>query len=304
MGQVAQADGVEPEHVVQRVVQAGGDQQAVEEGVQAGTDAAQAHDAVAQRNQGVEDQRPQEQQDDGRHDGNQAGDDGHAAFAAEEGQPVRQLGVLELVVAGGADDGSQDADEGVAGSLLESNEGGRVFLQRHKGQGADNTSGEQLGHHQVADQASQGGRTVMVVRQAHGRADGEQPGHVVDQRTAGFDQDKADGVGKTFGRTFSTHSGRSQGVAQTHQDAADGQRGNGQHKRLAELLQIFHHKSIPPNIKWIPCNVAAHRPGPRRQSLCCFYVNIIFIKNKVILHKKAVKRPDLANSRKMTKIFG
>ena len=40
-----------------------------------------------------------EQQDDGGADGHHAGDDGHAALAAEEGQPVRQLGVLELVVA-------------------------------------------------------------------------------------------------------------------------------------------------------------------------------------------------------------
>ena len=92
----------------------------------------------------------------------------------------------------------------------------------------------------------------MVVGQADGCADGEQPGHVVDQGAAGFDQDKAGGVGETFGRARGAHGGGSQGVAQAHQDAADGQRGNRQHKRLAELLQIFHHKSIPPNIKWIP----------------------------------------------------
>ena len=100
VGQVAQADGVEPEHVVQGVMQTGGDQQAVEEGVQTGANAAQADDAVAQQNQSIEDDGPDEEQDDGNNDGNQAGDDGHAALAAEEGQPVRQLGALELVVAG------------------------------------------------------------------------------------------------------------------------------------------------------------------------------------------------------------
>ena len=260
MGQVAQADGVEPEHVVQGVMQAGGDQQAVEEGVQTGADAVQADDAVAQSNQGVEDQRPDEQQDHGHHDGHNAGDDGHAALAAEEGQPVRHLGVLELVVAGGADDGSQDADEGVAGSLLKGNVGRGALGQVHEGQRADHRRAQQLGHHQVADQAGQGGSTVMVVGQTDRRADGEQPGHVVDQGAAGFDQDKANGVGQAFGSTLGAHGGRGQGVAQPHQDTADRQRGNGQHKRLAELLQVFHHKSIPPKYKGTRrCGCCAHR---------------------------------------------
>ena len=47
VGQVAQTDGIEPEHVVQSVVQAGGDEQTVQEGVDASADAAHASDAVA-----------------------------------------------------------------------------------------------------------------------------------------------------------------------------------------------------------------------------------------------------------------
>ena len=62
MGQVAQTDGVEPEHVVQSVVQAGGDEQTVQESVDAGADAVHASDAVADGDQSVEDDGPDEQQ--------------------------------------------------------------------------------------------------------------------------------------------------------------------------------------------------------------------------------------------------
>ncbi len=129
VGQVAQADGVEPEHVVQSVVQAGGDQQTVQESVDAGADAVHAGDAVAQSDQCVEDDGPDEQQNNRNNDGDQTGSDRNEALAGEECQPVRQLGVLELVVAGSADDSGQNADEGVAGDLLESNVGSGALFQ-------------------------------------------------------------------------------------------------------------------------------------------------------------------------------
>ena len=92
----------------------------------------------------------------------------------------------------------------------------------------------------------------MVIGKAYSCADGEQPGHVVDQGAAGLDQNETGRVSKAGGSTFSTHGSRSQRVAQTHENAADGKRGDRQHQGLAELLQILHHKSIPPKIRWIP----------------------------------------------------
>ncbi len=174
MAQVAQADGIEPEHVVQSVVQAGGDEQTVQESVDAGADAAHAGNAVAQGNQNAEDDGPDEQQNDGNDDGNQGGHDSNAALAAEECQPVRQLGVLELVVAGSTDDSGQDADERVAGDLAESNVIDTCPLPG-SGTSADNAGAEQLLHHQEADQTSQTGGAVVVVSQADSSADGEQP---------------------------------------------------------------------------------------------------------------------------------
>ena len=158
---------------------------------------------------------------------------------------VRQLGALELVVAGGTDDSSQDADEGVAGDLAESNVINGALFQggtNSSADGAHNTGAEQLLHHQKADQTSQTGGAVMVVCQADSCADGEQPSHVIDQSAAGLDQQEADRVSSTGSSAFSTHNGGSQSVANTHQNTTDGQRGNGQHQCLAELLQPFHHK--------------------------------------------------------------
>lgn len=76
-------------------MQAGGDQQTVQESVDAGAeDAVQTNDAVADGNQRTEDDGPDEQQDNGNHDGNNGGRQTvNAALAAEECQPVRQLGI-------------------------------------------------------------------------------------------------------------------------------------------------------------------------------------------------------------------
>ena len=81
----------------------------------------------------------------------------------------------------------------------------------------------------------------MVVCQADSCADGEQPSHVIDQSAAGLDQQEADNL-HNAGDITTLHGGRTQSVANTHQNTTDGQRGNGQHQCLAELLQPFHHK--------------------------------------------------------------
>ena len=219
--------------------------QTVQESVDAGADAAHLGNAVAEGNQNAEDDGPDEQQDNGNHDGNNGGHDSNAALAAEECQPVRQLGILELVVAGSTDDGGQDADEGVAGDLAESNVIDGAFLQR--ADSADNAGAEQLLHHQEADQTGQTGSTVVVIRQTDGSADGEQPCHVVDQGAAGLDQQETESVSETGSCALSTHNSGSESVTNAHQDTTDGQCSNGKHKSFAELLQILHHKSIPPN---------------------------------------------------------
>ena len=88
----------------------------------------------------------------------------------------------------------------------------------------------------------------MVIRQTDGSADGEQPCHVVDQSTAGLDQQETESVSETGSCALSTHNSGSESVTDAHQDTTDGQSSYGKHKSFAELLQILHHKSIPPKI--------------------------------------------------------
>ena len=217
------------------MVQAGGDEQTVQEGVDAHADDIQPDDGLAHGIQRAEDDGPHEQQDDGGADGHHAGDDGHAALAAEEGQPVRQLGVLELVVAGGANQARDDGGEHVLELLEGQQTDGIVVDGGHNG--GDHAGGQQGLHHQEADQAGQGGGAVLIVGHAHGHADDEQPVHVVDERAAGLDQQEAHGKGRAGGgRAGHAHNAGSQGVPQAHQDTADGKGRYGQHQGFAQFL--------------------------------------------------------------------
>ena len=196
-------------------------------------------DRVAQPNQTGEDEGPDEQQDRGHDDGDQSGDDGNAALAAEESQNVRQLGALELVVADSADDAGQDADEGVLN--LAEGEGLDLVVGNCGHQGGDDAGVEQLGDHEVGDHAGQRSGAVVVIGQADCDADREQDMHVVDQGTAGLDQEKADHLKET-GDFAALHGGRAQRIANAHQNTADRQCSYGKHQCFAELLQLFHHK--------------------------------------------------------------
>ena len=95
----------------------------------------------------------------------------------------------------------------------------------------------------IADQTGQTSGTVVVIRQADGRADGKQPCHVIDQCAACLDQQEADGVSRAGSCcTGNAHNARSKGITKTHQDAADRQHSDGKHQSLAQFLEILHHK--------------------------------------------------------------
>ena len=60
-GQVTDTDGIKPEHVVQRVMEAGGDEQTVQESVDTNADHVQTLDGVAHSDQSAKDHRPGEE---------------------------------------------------------------------------------------------------------------------------------------------------------------------------------------------------------------------------------------------------
>lgn len=173
--------------------------------------------------------------------GDQTGSDCNEALAGEECQPVRQLDILELVVAGSAHDSGQNADEGVAGDLLEGDVGSSAFFQVTDH--ADHTGVQQLLHHQEADQTGQTCGAVVVCKADSG-TNGKQPCHVIDQSAACLDQQEANGVSCTGGcSTGNAHNARSKGITKTHQDAADRQDRDGKHQSFAQFLEILHHKA-------------------------------------------------------------
>ena len=230
-------------------MQTGRDEQTVEEGVDASTDAAHSGDAVAQRDEAVKDDGPHEEKDDGDQDGDERGHDGNTALAGEEGQPVRKTGALELVVHAAADDGRQNADEAVAGDLGEGDalggeEPGRLGVGVHAADGGDNGRAEKLLDHQEGNETSEASGAIVIVRQADSSADGKEPSHVVDESAACLDEQETNGVGRASGlSTRNAHDAGGEQIANAHEDASDGKRRDGKHQRFAELLQVFHHSA-------------------------------------------------------------
>lgn len=82
----------------------------------------------------------------------------------------------------------------------------------------------------------------MIVGEANGCADGEEPSHVVDEGGACLDEQEADSVGRASSlSTRNAHNSRGERIANAHEDASDGKRRDGKHQRFAELLEILHH---------------------------------------------------------------
>ena len=108
---IVDAGHVEPEHRVQRVVQADRDQQTVEEGIDARADGAQFLDVFAEAHQSAEHHWPDEHQDVSNQDHQEGNEDRHQAAAAEERQRLRQLDAAEAVIHFGGDDPHQNTDE-------------------------------------------------------------------------------------------------------------------------------------------------------------------------------------------------
>ena len=111
MSQVTDTDGIEPEYIVQGVVQTEWDQQTVEECVDTCTYCVQAHDSLAESYQGTEYNRPYKEQNCCHDNGNKRCYNGNAALSGEEGQPVRKLCGLKAVVAHCTDNTCQNTDK-------------------------------------------------------------------------------------------------------------------------------------------------------------------------------------------------
>ena len=224
LGDVVNAGKVEPEHVVEGVVQTRGDEQTVEEGVDAGTDRAHAHQGLAEGDQTVVDQRPHEQQHQGNDRHQRGGQNRHAATAGEEGQEVGQLGLAEAVVQRTGHAADHDAEEHVLVADGAGSKGGRRVLgveaQKHRGRAHDRGDGHET------DQTGQGRGAVLVTGHADGHANGEQQAQIVEDRRTRLAQIGGDDVA-------ATPTARIDPIADAQEERRGGQAGDGQHQRAA-----------------------------------------------------------------------
>jgi hypothetical protein len=250
----------EEEGGVPDVVQPEGDERALDDAVdEHGQRRIRLHDLVGAVVDEVADGRPNEGQHDAEGDRGEARDDGDEPLAGEEAEILRQLYAEEPVEQVAGDDADEDAaeDAGVE----------RVLAEDVSGLDAprlgDDTDGPV--HHQVADRGRQRGYAV-VPGHAQGGADGE------DQRQSGEDrrsralqdlQEDVDRFGDDPRGDRVTHgpfdvAGRGrperpedadphafgtllvpagEGAADPEQDTRHRQDRDGQHQRLADLLQ-------------------------------------------------------------------
>ena len=176
--------------------------------------------------------------DDGDEHRDPRGDDGHEPPAAEERQVGRQLDPVVLLEQQRGDQADHDAAEhAVVDELLDLPLPRLLQDVRREGVG-DSREDE------VADDGREAGRPVGLAGEADRDADGEQQGQVGEQRVAGGGQDGGDrqeplGVGAEA--LVAEHVG----LTQTQQQRSGGQRGDGEHERAADALQLGEARDAP-----------------------------------------------------------
>ena len=192
---VGEAAEHEPRHIVEDVMQASDDQQAVEHAKHERTEAAAFHQQHAEAVDAVLDRGPDQAENHAQAHRAEPGDNRHKPPPTEERQVFRQLDVLEAVV--------QPTGHQAAGDTGEHAhvDGGVHHLERGD-------------HHQVTNRPGQARSAVVVTGKTHGDADGE------DQRQVG--EDRLAGV-------VHHRDVEQVGVAQAQQQAGDWQDRNRQH---------------------------------------------------------------------------
>ena len=249
------AHGGLPEGHIEHMVQAEGDQGPLDQAVDPGARVAGADDQVAQGGDAVLDHRPDKEQADAHDQKDDAGDDGHKPGAAEEGEHLGQLDLIELVVEGGHPQAHDDAakDAHLKGGDAQHGGGGVGRHGLHAAVGVD--QGRDGGvHNQVGDGAGEGGHLFFLLGHADGHAHGKQQGQVVEDGAAALVHDVQHGIddaaliddaGQAVGLQ---HGGVGEGAANAQQKAGHRQQGDGEHKGAAHTLQnaedlVFHNDS-------------------------------------------------------------
>jgi len=224
----------EPGDVVEDVVQAGDDQQPVENAVDEQADVARFDDPAAELVDPRFEPGKAEPEQDRADQPSPAGDDRHEPPAAEEGEIFGQLDVAEAVVKHARGDARKDAGRDAELVELLNFPGGNREVPRGgigkpaRGVGRDDHQHlGAFGQDEEADGAGKSRRAVILAREADRDADCEQQSEVREDRIAGSG-DKRD-VEQV-------------GLAEPEQQTGDRKHRDRQHQRPAERLQALHAK--------------------------------------------------------------
>ena len=234
------------------MVQAKGDQGALGDAVDPGTDVAGTQDQVADQGDALLDHRPDVEHGDTDHNVDGGGDDGNEASAAEEAQDGGQLDLVELVVQHSHAQAHDDATEDTHLQRGDTQRrGGGVGRHGFHAAAGGNHGADGGVHDQVADGTGKRGNLLLLLGHADGNAHSEQQGQVGENRVAALVHDIQNGVDQAAGiddagQTVSLqHGGVGEGAADTQQQAGHGQQRDGQHKGPAHALEnakdfVFH----------------------------------------------------------------
>ena len=252
------AHGGLPEGQVEHMVQAEGDEQPLDHAEQEG---AEVPGAVNQHAQGVDallNGLPDKEHEDAHQGEDQGADDGDKPGAAEEGEHLGHLDLIEPVVERGHAQAHDDAAEGAHLQRGDAQHRGGGALQqvfRAAGQGDHGRDGRV--HHQEGDRGGQGGNLLLLPGHADGHAQGEDKGQVIKDNAAALAQNREDEVGDRAGAHDAQQVVGGQGglvgkrAAKTQQQSCHRQDGDGEHKGPAHPLQhaeeFFPHGVLPPN---------------------------------------------------------
>src|SRR5699024_3019117 len=185
---------------VKDVVQAEGDQGALDQAVNEGARIARADDQIAQHADAGLDHRPDVEHGDAHQQVDRRADDGDKAGAAEKGEDLGQLGLIKAVVEGRHTQADDDAAENahLQGGDAQHRGGGvgghGLHAARCANHGADGGV-----HDQVGDGAGEGGDLLLLFGHADGHAHGKEQGKVVENDAAALVHDVQHGVGDGAG---------------------------------------------------------------------------------------------------------
>ena len=253
------ADARLPERQIEDMVQAKGDQSALDDAEDQRADVARARHEAAEREDALLCERPDEVHGDADEEEDDRRDDGHEARAAEERQRVRQHDLVVLVVQPSDADADDDAAED-AHLKRQDTAARRDRAFEHRG--CDRTVREDLPadlQHGVArrvhDEEGDHGRKrrdlLLRLRHADGDADGEDDRQVAEDRAARV---RHDGEKRVKRRSRAEYGGKAvrldgRGIrerrAESQEYAGDRQDGNGQHEAASDALEytenfVFH----------------------------------------------------------------